>query len=226
VAVVAPTGIAALNVGGQTIHSFFQIDFEIQDTENAFQMKVGDRLKTILTHLQTLVIDEVSMVRVDVMEAIHRKLQIARESSLPFGGVQIVCFGDLYQLPPVVTDGEIHRYFDHIYGGVFFFNAPVLRQYPLRIFEMEHSYRQTDAHFLKILDAIRVGDHSAEILAAINARVTEEIPLREVITLTGNNAAVGFINQRKLDALPYEEQRYHATILGDIKQSTFPRMME
>jgi ATP-dependent exoDNAse (exonuclease V) alpha subunit len=87
---------------------------------------------------------------------------------------------------------------------------------------MEHSYRQTDAHFLKILDAIRVGDHSEEILAAINARVTDEIPLREVITLTGNNAAVGFINQRKLDALPYEEQRYHATILGDIKQSTFP----
>lgn len=219
VAVVAPTGVAALNVGGQTIHSFFKFDFNVQKPD---EVEVDYKTREILRHIDAVVIDEVSMVSVDIMEAINRKFQTAKNNELPFGGVQLIAFGDVYQLPPVVSDGELHRYLNHTYGGIHFFNAPVFKQSKLEIYELEHNYRQKDAEFRSILDAIRRGDNSAETLDRINARTEVAIPEDGFITLAGTNAGVNATNARKLAALEGREHTYTAEITGDIKQSAFP----
>ncbi|MCA9333397.1 AAA family ATPase, partial [Candidatus Saccharibacteria bacterium] len=140
VVVVAPTGVAALNVGGQTIHSFFKMPFDIDFDD----LKVDYKLRELLRNIDTVVIDEISMVRVELMEAISKKLQIARRNEEPFGGIQMVMFGDLYQLPPVVSDGELDRYFKHNYGGYYFFNAPAFKQSNLQIYELNEVFRQKD----------------------------------------------------------------------------------
>lgn len=219
VAVVAPTGVAALNVGGQTIHSFFKFSLDVQKPD---EVEVDYKTREILRHIDSVVIDEVSMVSVDIMETINRKFQIAKNNELPFGGVQLIAFGDVYQLPPVVSDGELHRYLNHTYGGVHFFNSPVFKQSPLVIYELEHNYRQKDAEFRSILDAIRRGDNSAEVLDRINARTEVTIPEDGFITLAGTNAGVNATNARKLAALDGREHTYTAEIEGDIKQSAFP----
>lgn len=219
VAVVAPTGVAALNVGGQTIHSFFKFDFGVQEPN---EIEVDYKTREILRHIDAIVIDEISMVRVDLMEAINRKFQIAKRNDLPFGGVQLIAFGDLYQLPPVVADGELHRYLNHTYGGTYFFNAPVFKQSPLEIYELEHNYRQKDAEFKDILNSIRHGDNSPEVLEKVNVRAEVTIPEDGFITLSGTNTGVNAINAHKLANLPGQEHTYTAEISGDIKQSSFP----
>lgn len=219
VAVVAPTGVAALNVGGQTIHSFFKFNFDVQKTE---EVEVDYKTREILCHIDSIVIDEISMVRVDMMEAINRKFQAAKNNDSPFGGVQLIAFGDLYQLPPVVADGELHRYLTHTYGGIYFFNAPVFKQSPLEIYELEHNRRQEDAEFRSILNSIRHGDNSPEVLDKINVRTEASIPEDGFITLAGINAGVNATNARKLASLSGQEHTYTAEISGDIKQSAFP----
>lgn len=217
--VVAPTGVAALNVGGQTIHSLFKLAPELQDLKN---LRVDYKTKELLRHIDTVVIDEISMVRADLMEAINVKLQLARGNDLPFGGVQVLMFGDLYQLPPVVSDGQLHRYFDHNYGGIYFFNAPVYKKTQLRIFELNQIFRQKDEEFKKLLNAVRNGQHSEGILAKLNERKLEVMPQGGYVTLAGNNTTVSRINHNKLDKLPGEEKVYTAEITGDLKENSFP----
>ena len=149
VVVVAPTGIAALNVGGQTIHSFFQFDFSVQGIDP--EPPMSTKMKMILKLLDVLVIDEVSMVRVDYMDAMDRKLRKANKNNLPFGGKQVIMFGDLYQLPPVVSDGQISRFLEDKYSSIFFFAAPVFIENPIKIFELTKIYRQQDKIFIDIL---------------------------------------------------------------------------
>lgn len=223
VAVVAPTGVAALNVGGQTIHSFFKLPPELQDFKN---IKVDYKTKEVLRHIDTLVIDEVSMVRVDLMEAMNVKLQLARGSSLPFGGVQLVMFGDLFQLPPIVSDGQLGRYFDHNFGGVYFFHAPVFKDFDFEILELQHIFRQEDEEFREILNSIRIGKHTEETLKKINKRAEEKLPATGFITLAGHNNTVSKINHEKLESLESEEKTYVAKITGNLQESSFPTEKE
>jgi hypothetical protein len=220
VAVVAPTGVAALNVGGQTIHSFFKLKPEL--IEKGDIDRVDYKTKEILTNLDAVVIDEISMVRVDLMEAISEKLKLARRNDLPFGGAQIIMFGDLFQLPPVVSDGQLHRYFDHNYGGIYFFNAPAYKESETKILELNHIFRQKDEEFKELLNAVRNGKHSSEILEKFNERAKVQIPDDGFITLAGRNDTVSRINHTKLANLPDEEKTYIADIRGDLKESAFP----
>lgn len=220
VAVVAPTGVAALNVGGQTIHSFFKIKPDL--IEKGDVDRVDFKTKEILTHIDAIVIDEISMVRVDLMEAISDKLKLARKNELPFGGVQLIMFGDLFQLPPVVNDGQLRRYFDHNYGGIYFFNAPSIKESEVKKLELNHIFRQSDEEFKELLNAVRNGDHSAAILTKINERVVEKMPDGGFITLAGHNNTVSTINHEKLDKLATKKKTYIASITGDLKESAFP----
>jgi ATP-dependent DNA helicase PIF1 len=218
VVVVAPTGVAALNVGGQTIHSFFKMPFDIDFDE----LKVDYKLREILRNIDTVVIDEISMVRVELMEAISRKLQIARKNDEPFGGVQMVMFGDLYQLPPVVSDGELDRYFKHNYGGYYFFNAPAFKSAGINIYELSNIFRQKDPEFKAILNSIRHGIIKEPQLKELNERTKVQKPDSGFITLAGHNATVSAINHKKLAELPGEEKTYEAEIWGNITESSFP----
>lgn len=219
VAVVAPTGIAALNVGGMTIHSFFKFPPDVIDPK---KVNVDYKTREILRNIDAIVIDEVSMIRVDLMEGISAKLQIARRDDRPFGGVQMIMFGDLYQLPPVVTDGQLHRYFNHNYGGIYFFNAPSVEKTDLQIYELSNIFRQKDPEFRSILNSIRNGDGSPEILSKLNVRTDVQIPETGFVTLAGTNNTVSRINHKKLDALEGNEKTYDAEVTGDIKESAFP----
>jgi len=219
VVVLAPTGVAALNVSGQTIHSFFKFSWETQDPT---KLTVGYKLKELLRHVDTIVIDEVSMVRADLMEAINKKLQLAHNNDLPFGGVQIVMFGDLYQLPPVVTDGELQRYFDHNYGGIYFFNAPSLQKLDYAKYELSTIYRQKDKKFIDLLNQIRLGKVTEQTLEEINVRVTEPPAEGGFITLAGHNDTVTQINHTQLSKLEGREMTYEATITGDLNEKSYP----
>jgi ATP-dependent DNA helicase PIF1 len=219
VVVIAPTGIAALNVNGMTISSFFRFPLDVIDPKNT---NVDYKTREILRNIDAIVIDEISMVRVDMMQGINVKLQIARRSDEPFGGVQIIMFGDLYQLPPVVTDGQVHRYLNHTYGGIYFFNAPVFEKTDLKIYELNKIFRQKNPEFRSVLNAIRNGNSSVETLTKINERTKVEIPETGFVTLAGTNSTVSRINHKRLVALPGEEATYTAEITGDIKESSFP----
>lgn len=219
VVVVAPTGVAALNVGGQTIHSFFKLPPEVIDPKD---VRIDYKTKEILKHVDAIVIDEVSMVRVDLMEAINVKLQLARKNKLPFGGIQMIMFGDLYQLAPVVSDGQMHRYFDDTYGGIYFFNADVYKEQPVTIYELGHIFRQKDPTFREILSTIRGGKNMESALAKINERFGADEPEGAFITLAGTNNTVHGINREKLAEIESEAKSYEADITGDITEASFP----
>lgn len=217
--VVAPTGVAAMNVGGQTIHSFFKLAPTLLRQED---ITVDDRTRTLLKNVDVVVIDEVSMVRADLMEAISWKLQLARGSHLPFGGVQMIFFGDLYQLPPIVTDPSLSQYLYETYEGIYFFNAPACRRLDLRIVELNTMFRQKDEGFRRILNAIRKGDLTEEIIETLNTRVGVPLPEDGFVTLAGTNAVVSRTNHEKLNLLHGEHKTYTAKVTGSLQESAFP----
>jgi len=219
VIVCAPTGVSALNVGGQTIHSLFKIPPTFVESNS---LSVYGKTALLLKNIDTLVIDEVSMVRADLMDAIDHIMKLARGNNEPFGGAQVVMFGDLYQLPPVVNSSELHKYFSHYHDGYFFFNANIWKHALLNIFELNHIFRQKDENFKNILNSIRVGNISNELLETLNKRV-ENYPIdNNVITLTTTNKIAADINQVKLDSLEGKLFQYKAKISGDLSQSAFP----
>lgn len=219
VVALAFTGVAALNIDGQTIHSFFKFGFDVLNPNN---ITIDYKTKEILRNIDTVVIDEASMVRVDLLEAIDAKLKLARSNSLPFGGVQIVLFGDLFQLPPVVTDGQLHRYFNHTYGGSYFFSAPSFKNGQFKAYELTNIFRQKDPTFIELLNEIRHGSKTESVIKTLNARQNLDIPEEGVVVLAGTNATVSGINHRKLARLSGEPREYVAEITGDIKESAFP----
>ena len=226
VIVLAPTGVAAINVEGQTIHSFFGIGPSVQDPKDHLEIEVTYKTKEILKRVDAIIIDEISMVSVDLMETINIKCQKVRGNNLPFGGIQIICFGDLYQLPPVVSDKEIHRYLDDIYGGIFFFNAPVFKKSKLHLRELEKNFRQKEKSFQELLNKIRIGDNSKEVLDKLNSRLGEELPKEGYIVLAGKNEVVNRINLMKLNQIDSKEHTYKAIIEGDINRIIFPTETE
>lgn len=218
VVVTAPTGIAALNVKGQTIHSLFKLPPQLFRKGSLSHNK---RLYSLLKRIECVVIDEISMVRADLLDAIDERLRKANENDTPFGGVQIIMFGDVYQLPPVVEE-NLAPYFENVHGGHFFFNALAWRETEFKIFELTQVFRQKDPVFKDILNAVRDGSFVDSQLKALNERHGVAVPSSGTITLAPTNSLVTNINQKKLDQLPGEERLYKATITGEMKRSVFP----
>lgn len=212
--VVAPTGVAALNVRGQTIHSLFRIRPGFNSKEN---LRINSKTALLLKNLDAVVIDEVSMVRADLMDSIDYILRKTRSNNLSFGGVQMIMFGDLYQLPPVIDSPELHKYFADNHGGFYFFNALAWKNIILETYELTTIFRQKDEDFKNILNTIRTGQIDVSLLSQLNQRVEIEIPSNGVITLATTNQSVNEINESQLSQLKGKIFEYKATIIGDIK---------
>lgn len=221
VVICAPTGVAALNVGGQTIHSLFRLPIGVIADRDIDQ---NDAVRKILNAMDTLVVDEVSMVNADLMDAMDRSLRQARQRPHePFGGAQVVLFGDPYQLAPVPGDGEERRYFADTYDSMWFFDAKVWREADLRIFELGEVHRQHDDEFKFMLNAVRHGRVTAEIAGVLND-VGARRPLPELgaITLATRNDTVNRINATQLHRLPGHSKANEAEVNGDFGGRAFP----
>ncbi|MFT2817463.1 ATP-dependent DNA helicase [Leifsonia sp. A12D58] len=220
IVIAAPTGVAALNVGGQTIHSLFRLPIGVIADHPIDQ---NDQVRKLLNTIDTLVIDEVSMVNADLMDAIDRSLRQARQRpNDTFGGVQIVLFGDPYQLAPVPGDADERAYFADTYRSLWFFDAKVWRDAELRIFELSNVHRQRDADFKFMLNAVRHGQVTAEIAGALNAMGARPAPTEGAITLATRNDAVNRINASALKKLSGRALTAKADVTGDFGGRTFP----
>lgn len=219
IAVLAPTGVAALNVGGQTIHSFFLLPPTFIELKS---LRLSPVTAKIIKNLEAIIIDEISMVRADVMDAIDYLLRKARGTDVPFGGLQLVMFGDLYQLPPVINDPQLLQYFETMNGGFYFFNSFAWNGADLEIYELEQNFRQTDDGFKTILNAIRTGEVDEEIISLLNQRSTIEPPLSGIITLATTNATVFQINSSYLESIPDTVFEFSASVSGKLEESAFP----
>lgn len=220
--VLAPTGLAAVQVGGQTIHSFFGLPPRLIKAED---IRPSRRLG-LMRKLKTLVIDEVSMVRSDLMDGIDKMLRLNRKRpNDPFGGVRLVMFGDLHQLPPVIAEPELQTYLADRFGGPFFFDAPAFRETDAKRIELGRVFRQKDAHFLGALNQIREGTPRPEDLALLNERVSplDSLPRRDdYVILTPTNAVAQEINMAFLKALPGKPHMHEALVTGTYADSAQP----
>lgn len=235
--VLAPTGVAALNADGQTIHSFFQLDFKpfvpgVTNNPDAKRrgrppkdkkyFSMSKQKKNLIRTMDLLVIDEVSMVRCDLLDAVDDVLRKYRNPLLPFGGVQLLLIGDLQQLPPVIKEEEWKLLTQH-YATPYFFSAQSLQSLPYVTIELRHIYRQQDERFVSILSAIRENRVTADVLAALNARYVPDFRESENwIRLTTHNAMAQRYNDRRLDALPSPAVTFKAKITGNFPELSFP----
>ena len=232
-AVVAPTGVAAINAEGVTIHSLFQLPPQLFiPTDEArrqlfAEMQMRANKQRVLRNLELLVIDEVSMVRADLLDTIDAVLRhFKHRPTIPFGGVQLLVIGDLFQLSPVVREEE-WRLLQAFYDGPYFFQARVFRELKPVYIEFERVYRQTNMEFLSILNQVRNNALTPQSFAMLNSRVRslgdqEFRSLEGAITLSTHNSKVDAINQREMDALNGKEYTYKATITDTFPDSMFP----
>ncbi len=220
VVICAPTGVAALNVGGQTIHSLFLLPIGvIADRE----IEQSAALRKLLNTIDTLVIDEVSMVNADLLDAVDRSLRQARQRPLDaFGGVQLVLFGDPYQLAPVPGDDDERAYFADQYRSMWFFDAKVWQEAELRIFELSTIHRQHEQEFKYMLNAVRHGQVTAEIAERLNETGARDAPHDGLITLATTNATVNRINATELARLPGRALTAKAEISGEFGGRAYP----
>lgn len=219
--VLAPTGLAAINVGGQTIHSFFLLPPKLITPD---QVRKNHRQMKVIQALDTLVIDEISMVRADVLQAIDLSLRMHRESSKPFGGVQMIFFGDVFQLPPVVSR-DVQGYFEQHYGGAYFFDAPAYKDINPQRIELQQVFRQNDTSFLYLLNALRDQSFTSDDLDILNQRVGASIDEGEkhpAITLTSRVNTAEDINLSHLALLKTREHIYQAKVEGQFTDETAP----
>lgn len=215
VIVMAPTGVAAMNVFGQTLHSFFAFDHSALEPKDVV---INKETAQILKHTDAIIIDEISMVRSDVMECVNRKFQLALDNNLPFGGVQLIAFGDLFQLEPIVSDLEVGKFLERNFGGHHFFFAPSVQLCDLSTFELKHIFRQKDVHFREMLNDIRYGTPSSSTIDEINNQ-TKDLPSDDnILTIASTNRIVNKINENRLAALPEEIYTYKATASGDLRE--------
>lgn len=242
--ILAPTGIAAINAGGSTLHSFFKLPFyplvptDIRYTPRHIRqtLKYNKEKIKIIRELELLIIDEISMVRADMLDFIDKVLRIySGNMREPFGGKQLLMVGDVYQLEPVVTS-DARQILEPFYPSAFFFYAHVFRQMPLVSIELRKVYRQSDPTFISILDHIRVSQVSDTDLALLNKRVeqngaqTEQVPQNQdsplSITLSARRDVVDYINRQELDALKGGSEIFQGIIEGDFPQSSLPTPQE
>jgi ATP-dependent DNA helicase PIF1 len=220
VVICAPTGVAALNVGGQTIHSLFRLPIGVI-ADHAIEQTA--ELRKLLNTIDTVIIDEVSMVNADLLDAIDRSLRQARQRPRePFGGAQIVLFGDPYQLAPVPGDVDERAYFDDQYRSMWFFDAKIWDETDLRIYELTDIHRQKDDQFKYMLNAVRHGRVTAEIAGRLNEAGARPAPTEGAITLATTNATVTRINAAALNRLPGRSLTAKAEISGEFGGRAFP----
>ena len=225
-AVLAPTGVAALNVQGQTIHSFFGFPPRIVTPQEASRKVSRKDLLRLYRNLQVLIIDEISMVRADVLDGISRFLQVNREDLRPFGGVQVALFGDPFQLPPVVTNDPVESaYFRDYYPTPYFFSSRIMDEAgaSMEMLELRKVYRQESRHFLRLLEAIRVNELDRDDLDDLNERWIADFEAPEgYITLSARNATADRINRTALERLDGREFVFHAEVKGQFDPAYFP----
>ena len=227
-AVVAPTGVAAINAEGVTIHSLFQLPPQLfLPTDEArrqlfAEMQMRANKQRVLRNLELLVIDEVSMVRADLLDTIDAVLRhFKHRPTIPFGGVQLLLIGDLFQLSPVAREEEWRLLQNH-YEGLYFFQARVFRELKPIYIEFEHVYRQTNREFLSILNEVRNNALTPNSLCVLNSRYVPDFKSKSHITLSTHNSKVDAINQREMDELKGKEYTYKATITDTFPESMYP----
>jgi uncharacterized protein YpbB len=240
--VVAPTGIAALNAGGVTIHSMFQLPFggfipeyiagssisEYQkfETKNTLvkHFRMSGQKKAVMLNMELLIIDEVSMLRADLLDAIDFMLRKVRRRDIPFGGVQVLFIGDLLQLPPVIKNDEWHVLRKY-YRGIFFFNAKVIQERPPLYIELSKIFRQTDERFISVLNNLRNNTITQHDMVVLNDFVKPNFDIKAnkgYITLTTHNAKADSINAESLDELEGKCFRYKPELEGDFPEKIYP----
>ena len=235
--ILAPTGIAAINAGGSTLHSFFKLPFHpLLPTDKRYSTRnIRDTLKyngektKLLREVELIIIDEISMVRADIIDFIDKVLRIYnRNMREPFGGKQLLLVGDIYQLEPVIKEDE-RQLLRPFYPSCFFFDAHVFREMQLIAVELRKVYRQRDAQFISLLDHIRTSHVSDSDLRLLNARVNAEIGTEEgrlSITLSGRRDTVDYINEKQLNTLPDEPTIFYGHIEGEFPESSLPTPIE
>lgn len=239
--VVAPTGIAALNAGGVTIHSMFQLPFggfipdnsapQFSDTTKfetkatlRRHFKMSGQKRAVIQNMELLIIDEVSMLRADLLDAMDFMMQSVRKKSTPFGGVQVLFIGDLLQLPPIIRDEE-WRTLRSYYRGKFFFHAHVMQQYPPLYIELSKIYRQTDDRFISVLNNLRNNEITAVDVQMLNEFVQPNFDLKSnkgYITLTTHNAKADVMNSQSLEDLEGKSTTFLPVITGDFPEKIYP----
>lgn len=224
--VVAPTGVAAINAGGVTIHSLFQLPFGpiVPGDQAQLNRKFNSEKIKLLRTLDLLVIDEISMVRADVLDGIDAVLRRYRDGDRPFGGVQLLLIGDMQQLPPVIRDEDWALLQPHYQTG-YFFSSQALQETEYVSIELTHIYRQSDQRFIDLLNGIREKTINAEGLADLNKRyIPDFAPDDEAgyITLSTHNHTAQQINSRKLAELPTRARSFTATVLDDFPEQMYP----
>ncbi|AYN05817.1 helix-turn-helix domain-containing protein [Flavobacterium sp. 140616W15] len=239
--VVAPTGIAALNAGGVTIHSMFQLPFAGFIPDNSSpqfsettkfetkatlrrHFKMNNVKRAVIRNMELLVIDEVSMLRADLLDAMDFMMQTVRKNSYPFGGVQVLFIGDLLQLPPVIRDEE-WRTLRTYYRGKFFFHSHVIQQNPPLYIELSKIFRQTDDSFISVLNNLRNNQITPQDIQSLNQYVQPDFDLKNnpgYITLTTHNAKADTINNQAINDLKVKMNNYFPDIVGDFPEKIYP----
>lgn len=225
--VLAPTGIAAINAGGSTLHSFFQLPFApyVPDAVYSKGKYNFNRTKLkMIRSLDLLVIDEVSMVRADVMDSVDATLRYCRRSALPFGGLQLLLIGDLSQLSPVVQ-GDEWRLLAPYYPTPYFFSSRALQRVSYATIELKHIYRQSDGHFVELLNSIREHRADHRVLAQLNARYIPDFHPRHedgYIRLVTHNRQAERINHEELQKIDATAYTFRATIQGNFPAYSYP----
>lgn len=228
--VLAFTGVAAINAGGQTIHSFFNLALspyipgdERLNRENIYShLQLNERKLKIIRNMDLFVIDEVSMLRCDLLDAINTILKTYRRNDRPFGGVKLLLIGDVFQLPPVVTDRDgIMDIISHFYNSEHFFSSIAFKSANCLFFELNKAYRQNEIKFLEALDNIRCGSEYVreEDLRIINEHVNEPSEGEEYVYLASTNQAVNSYNQIQFERIGEPIKTFHGTIVGEFRMS-------
>ena len=244
--ILAPTGIAAINAGGSTLHSFFRLPFHpLLPNDSRFNrrniketLKYTSAQRKLIREVDLIIIDEISMVRADIIDFIDKVLRVYTRSYEPFGGKQLLLVGDIYQLEPVVKEEE-RQLLQPFYPSAYFFNAKVWQQMPIVSIELRKVYRQTDPNFINILDRIRNNTATAFDLAALNQRVGAPTPLTSEqtsnlksqtsnlkIVLAARRDIVDYTNEQRLAALDGEPTTFFGTVEGEFPATSFPTPQE
>ena len=235
--ILAPTGIAAINAGGSTLHSFFRLPFHPllpNDSRYNYRhlketLKYTGAQRKLIREVELIIIDEISMVRADIIDFIDKVLRIYTRNPEPFGGKQLLLVGDIYQLEPVLKDEE-RQLLQPFYPSAYFFNAKVWQTMPIVSIELRKVYRQTDDRFISILDRIRNNTATAADLEALNTRVSaskETVNNRSLtITLAARRDTVDYTNEQRLAEIKGNPSVFRGTIKGDFPESSLPTPME
>ena len=232
--ILAPTGIAAINAGGSTLHSFFRLPFHPllpNDSRYSWRhiketLKYTGAQRKLIREVELIIIDEISMVRADIIDFIDKILRVYTRNPEPFGGKQLLLVGDIYQLEPVLKD-EDRQLLQPFYPSSYFFNAKVWQQMPIVSIELRKVYRQSDETFIAILDRIRNNTSTSADLYALNSRVAADTSQKGMsITLAARRDIVDYTNEQHLAALDGDTVTFTGEIKGDFPETSLPTPME